>query len=173
MAAADLADVARTAALRGGEIVRAGRVEGPPQAKGAGDYVTDVDLASERAISEFLRGATPDIPVVAEEGGGTSGARYWIVDPLDGTTNFVHGFPVVGVSVALVEDGRPVVGAVHAPFLDDVYVAARGRGARIERSGEPPAPIHVASGPPNRAIVGTGFPFRQKENLPAYLRAME
>lgn len=159
--------------MRGGEVVLAGRIEQAPEAKGAGDYVTEVDRESERAISAFLRGATPDIPIIAEESGGVSGDRYWIVDPLDGTTNFVHAFPVVGVSVALVEAGRPVVGAVHAPFLSEVYVAERGVGAWVERAGAAQVRIRAASRSPGRAIVATGFPFRTKENLPGYLRALQ
>ena len=104
--------------------------------KGAGDYVTEVDRASENAIAAFLRNATSGIPVVGEEYGGSAGGRYWLVDPLDGTTNFVHGFPIVGVSVALVEEGRPMAGAIHAPFLRETYVGARGQGARVERGGQ-------------------------------------
>ena len=132
-------DLARRAALHGGEIVREAGAGVSAQAKGLpGDWVTEVDVASERAIRELLHEATPDIPMQGEESGGATGDRYWVVDPLDGTTNFVHGFPAVGVSVALVEDGRPVAGCVHAPFLGDTYVAARGEGAWLERDDEAP-----------------------------------
>ena len=114
----ELRTVAERAVARGCEVVRA-RTERAATTKGAGDYVTEVDIASERAIAALLREATPAVPVLGEEEGGATleAGRAWVVDPLDGTTNFVHGFPVVGVSVALVEEGRPVAGAVGAPFL--------------------------------------------------------
>ncbi len=167
-----LAALASQAARIGGTtILEAGR-EGPVVDKGAGDYVTEVDQASEVAIAAFLATATPDIPLVGEERGGIARERYWLVDPLDGTTNFVHGFPIVGVSVALIEEGHPTAGAVAAPFLRECYVAARGRGARIEREGRPARRLHVSERPVERAVVGTGFPFRHKEVLPRYLRAM-
>jgi myo-inositol-1(or 4)-monophosphatase len=177
----DLHDLRRIAALAtraGGEIVRAGAggpsAGVPAEEKGAGDYVTAVDRASEAAIRELLAAATPDIPVVGEEGGGSSaGGRYWLVDPLDGTTNFVHRFPVVGVSVALIEDGRPVAGAVDAPFLGQTWAAARGGGAASVGDGTgTPEPLHVASREPARSVVGTGFPFRRRELLPRYLEVM-
>lgn len=170
----DLRDLAALAAETGGRIVGAGAGRGAAGAsdKGLpGDYVTEVDLASEQAIREMLGQATPDIPVLGEEGGGEPGDRYWLVDPLDGTVNFIHGFWAVGVSVALVEGGRPVAGAVHTPFMDTTWTAARGGGAQ-RRSGEGPAePIRVAERPPERAVVGTGFPFRRKGLVPRYLRA--
>src|SRR6266513_2823142 len=100
----DLVDTAHRAALAGGSIVRAGALEATNvETKGAGDYVTEVDRASERAIGDLLAASTPDIPMIGEELGGAGSERYWVVDPLDGTTNFVHRFPVVGVSVALIE----------------------------------------------------------------------
>jgi myo-inositol-1(or 4)-monophosphatase len=81
--------------------------------------------------------------------------------------NFLHRFPVVGVSVALIEDGRPAAGAVHAPYLDTTFSAARGQGA--EQDG---APLQVSAADPDAAVVGTGFPFRSKHRLPEYLRVM-
>jgi len=165
-------DLARRAAQHGGEIIREAGAGVSAQAKGLpGDYVTEVDLASERAIRELLHEATPGIPMQGEESGGATGERYWVVDPLDGTTNFVHGFPLVGISVALVEEGRPVAGCVHAPFLGDTYVATRGEGAWLERDGEPPVRISVSDRALDHAVVGTGFPFRRKGSLPRYLAA--
>jgi myo-inositol-1(or 4)-monophosphatase len=168
----ELAALARRAAELGGRVVLAGRGGHPAEHKGTGDYVTEVDRASERAITELLSTELPDVPVVGEERGGEAGPRYWVVDPLDGTTNFVHGFPLVGVSVALVEDGRPVAGAIHAPFLDETWVASRGAGATVERSDGSVSRLRVSSTPVERAIVATGFPFRRKEQLPRYLRTM-
>jgi len=167
---ADLLELAERAAVRGGELVAE---EGPApvaEAKGAGDYVTEVDRASEQAIREVLGQGTPDIPILGEEAGGPGGRRSWVVDPLDGTTNYLHGFPIVGVSVALVEDGRPTVGVVHAPFLDQTFLAARGLGAWV-RTGGRAVEARISRRPVEQAVVGTGFPFRRKDILPRYLAA--
>jgi myo-inositol-1(or 4)-monophosphatase len=139
------------------------------QSKNPGDWVSDVDLASERAVRAVLEASAPDIAVVGEEEGGEQADRYWLVDPLDGTANFVHGFPIVGVSIALVTDGRPVVGVVDAPFLGDTYTARLGGGAF--RNGEP---IAVSTRPVVEAICATGFPFRKKrERLEEYFPVFE
>jgi myo-inositol-1(or 4)-monophosphatase len=119
-----------------------------------------------------LTHATPDIPLVGEERGGATSDRYWLVDPLDGTTNFLHGFPIVAVSVALVEDGRPTVGVVHAPFLRETYAAAAGLGATVERADGTSERLAVGRRSVERSVVGTGFPFRRKDVLPRYFRAM-
>src|SRR5256714_147796 len=166
----DLVGTARRAALAGGSVVREGALEATDiETKGAGDYVTEVDRASERAIGRLLAAATPDIPMIGEELGGGGSERYWIVDPLDGTTNFVHRFPVVGVSVALVQDGEPVVGCVHAPFLSRTWTGARGLGAHSEDGGR----LRISSRPPRTAVVGTGFPFRRKQLIPRHLSVLE
>ncbi|MGZ8593417.1 MAG: inositol monophosphatase family protein [Actinomycetota bacterium] len=165
--------VAERAARRGGAVVLDGAGRASAEIKGAGDYVTEVDRAAELAITEVLVGAMPEVPVVGEEAGGTVADRWWVVDPLDGTTNFLHGFPAVGVSVALVDAGRPVVGAVHAPFLGEMYLGARGLGARVIRPDGAEGRLAVSDRPPEQAVVGTGFPFRRKDLLPRYLATME
>jgi myo-inositol-1(or 4)-monophosphatase len=157
-------DVAVGAALEGGRVILDGLPE-DIEPKGRADYVTPVDRASEAAIRAVLAGHDPGIPVLGEELGGRTGGRYWLVDPLDGTTNFVHRFPIVAVSVALIEDEQPVAGAVHAPFLGTTWSAARGEGADEEGRR-----ISVSERPPEEAIVGTGFPFRSKHRLEEYLR---
>ncbi len=166
----ELAEVAVAAALAGGRIVGA---RGPTEVtlKAAGDYVSEVDRASEEAIAQVLREGAPEIPVLAEEAGGERSAeRYWAVDPLDGTTNYLHAFPAVGVSVALVAEGRPAIGVVHAPFLGrgetETYVGWAGGGAWHGRER-----LSVSARDPGKAIVGTGFPFRRKDRLPRYLAA--
>jgi myo-inositol-1(or 4)-monophosphatase len=169
----ELVRVAAAAAERGGEVVaRAAAGARTPEAlaKSAGDYVTAVDHDSEAAIAAFLAAATPDIAVVGEESGGepSPGDRYWLVDPLDGTTNFIHGFPAVGVSVALVQSGGPIVGAVHAPLLGQTWTAGRGLGAW---SGG--RRLAVSDRPVERAVVGTGFPFRRKDLLPRFADMLE
>jgi myo-inositol-1(or 4)-monophosphatase len=168
--------VAERAALAGGEVVRRGSADAQATTKsGPGDYVTEVDRQSEHAVVEALVGAAPDIPVVGEEEGGRRGERYWVVDPLDGTTNFLHRFPAVGVSVALIDHGRPVAGVVHAPFLEETYSAARGHGAVVVRGPRTARsrPLRVSTRDPARAVVATGFPFRHKELLARYVRMFE
>ena len=129
-----------------------------PEEKAAGDYVTAVDHEAEAAALDVLLRGTPDIPVLAEESGGTRSDRLWVVDPVDGTTNLVRRYPVVGVSVALMEDGRPVVGAVAAPHLGDAWSAAEGAGA-FDAAGRR---LQVPARDPAACVVATGFPFRRK-----------
>jgi myo-inositol-1(or 4)-monophosphatase len=137
--------------------------------KGPGDWVSDADTASEAAVQSVLHDAAPELAFFGEESGGERADVGWFVDPLDGTANFVHGFPVVGVSVALVADGLPVVGVIHAPMLGDVYWACVGRGAFL--NGEP---VHVSGRRPEGAICATGFPFRAKrERLPEFFPVFE
>lgn len=135
----------------------------------SGDYVTDVDRASEQVIVETLTRLAPGVPVLAEEGGGALSGTRWAVDPLDGTTNFTRAMPVVGVSIALLDGGRPVVGVVLAPWLDLEFAAERGRGATLNGS---PLPA-LGPGDPASAVVATGFPFRAKQLAPRYLSVME
>ena len=135
---ARLVEVAATAARLGGDVVAGhfGQLTAGVHSKAPGDYVSEVDLQSEQTIREALERDAPGIPFFGEESGGTKGDLWWVVDPLDGTANFLHGFPVVGVSVGLVEAGRPVVGAVHAPLLGgETFTAVRGGGAF--REGRP------------------------------------
>jgi myo-inositol-1(or 4)-monophosphatase len=165
-----LLDAAVVAAHRGGEIVRDafGAARNVVQ-KAPGDWVSDTDTASERAVRDSLLNAFPDIPVVGEEEGGDTASLGWLVDPLDGTANFVHGFPVVAVSIALVDGGVPIVAVVDAPLLGDTYTARRGGGAR--RGDEL---LHVRDRAVVQAIVATGFPFRKKrERLDEYFPVFE
>jgi myo-inositol-1(or 4)-monophosphatase len=161
-----LLTIAERAAHAGGEIVRAqfGRARNATE-KAPGDWVSEVDVASERAIREILE-RDSKLPVFGEETGGDDFDTGWLVDPLDGTANFLHGFDAVGVSVGLITDGVPVVGVVAAPLLDRCFTAVRGRGAA--RDGRP---IRVSERPAPNAIVATGFPFRRKDLVPQYLAA--
>lgn len=161
---------ADTAARAGGTIVaeRFGST-GEARLKAPGDWVSEIDTSSEAAVRDALERDAPGLPVFGEEGGGSRGDIGWFVDPLDGTANFLHGFPVVGVSVALVANGVPVVGVVHAPLLGDIYAACKGKGAF--RNGER---ITVSVRDPSHAICATGFPFRAKaERLDEYLGVFE
>ena len=137
--------------------------------KGAGDYVTTTDRAAEAAIAAVLRRDTPEIALLAEEAGGARSGTMWAVDPIDGTTNFIHGYPQVGVSVGLLVEGRPVIGVVLAPFMELEFSGGEGLG--VMRNGlraEARAPVD-----PGRAIVATGFPFKRKDRLARYLPVME
>jgi myo-inositol-1(or 4)-monophosphatase len=165
-----LGAVAEAAARAGGRVVAEhfGRLAAGVHSKAPGDYVSEVDLQSEETVREALAKDAPGIAFFGEEGGGSRGDLWWVVDPLDGTANFLHGFPIVGVSVALVEGGRPVVGAVHAPLLGETYTAVRGGGAF--RDGRP---VRVAARAPESAICNTGFPFKRKHRLDDYRRVFE
>jgi myo-inositol-1(or 4)-monophosphatase len=162
-----LLGVADRAARAGGDIVRSyfGRLE-DVQEKAPGDWVSEADFESEHAIRELLT-VESGLPVFGEEAGGEDFDTGWLVDPLDGTSNFLHGFDAVGVSVGLIADGEPVVGVVHAPLLGRTFSAALGAGAfRDERR------LRVSTRPGEQAIVSTGFPFRHKELLAQYEHAL-
>ena len=133
--------------------------------KGRGDYVTAADRRSEAAIVDVLARESPGVAILAEEEGGTRAGTMWAVDPLDGTTNFTRGFPSVAISVALLEDRKPVVGVVLAPFLGVELTVSRGHGAF--RNGERLPALRAVE--PSGAVVATGFPFRNKALLPRYL----
>ena len=168
---AALEAIATEAAQEGAAVItrRFGRGDSPAGNKGRkGDWVSSADWESEAAIRAALERATPDIPVVGEEGGGDRGDRYWTVDPIDGTTNFLVGFPVVAVSIALMVEGRPAAGSIRAPLLDLSFSASRGGGARC---GD--RPLRVSDREPARAIVAMALPFRSSPLLPRYLAALE
>jgi len=132
----------------------------------ARDLVTEVDLASERLIVEHLRRAAPGSAIEAEEetrDAAATGLR-WFVDPLDGTVNYVHQLPCFGVSIALYDGPRPLLGVVHAPRLGETFVAAAGAGAWLVEGAGGPRRLSVA---PTEAladaVLGTGFPYRRSQ----------
>ncbi|MFN8037286.1 MAG: inositol monophosphatase family protein [Acidimicrobiia bacterium] len=165
-----LLDAALDAAHAGGEVVGSQfGSAGNAREKAPGDWVSDVDTTSERAIQSVLARHAAGIAFFGEETGGAREEVGWLVDPLDGTANFLHGFPAVGVSVALVVRGEPVVGVVHAPLLGLTFAARHGGGATCNA-----APIRVSARPIASAICATGFPFRAKQTrLATYLPVME
>jgi len=130
--------------------------------KGDVNPVTRTDTASEELIRARLRSAFPDHRILAEEGGGDAwqepGPPIWLVDPLDGTNNFAHGFPHVGISIALLADGELAVGVVYDPLREETFAASAGGGATL--NGEP---IHV-SGVRRLAdaFLATGFPYDRR-----------
>lgn len=168
----DLLEIARTAADAGAAVLRRSGLPlpgGEAELKGTGDYVTAIDRRSEEAILAVLQHATPEIPVLAEESGGVREGTRWVVDPLDGTTNFMRGLPIVGVSVGLVSDSRPVLGVVLGPFLDLAFSGGSELG--VERNGEQLPRLRAIA--TRSAVVATGFPFRDKSRLPRYHRVLD
>ncbi len=153
--------VAEEAARAAGAVLAA-YASGPTSVrhKGAVDLVTEVDLRCEAAIREVLARHTPEVPVLGEEGDvAVASATRWVVDPLDGTTNFVHGFPYYAVSVALEVDGRGEVGVVLDPVRHRLYAAARGQGATCDG-----ARLRVSDTRDlGAALIGTGFPYDRRE----------
>jgi myo-inositol-1(or 4)-monophosphatase len=128
------------------------------RAKGPADFVSEADLDAEAAIRSVLAAAIPDASWRGEESGYTEGSssREWVVDPLDGTTNFLSGIPHFAVSIALRELGETVCGVVYQPITDEMFAAARGAGAT--RNG---APIHVSGRDRwEQVVLGTGIPHR-------------
>ena len=165
--AAELALALDAAARAAGLIAsRAGAAE--VREKARADLVTAVDEASERLVAAAIAERFPGDAVVGEElsSAAVPGGRRWIVDPIDGTTNFVHGHPFVCVSIAFVDDEGPAVGVLHAPFLGEVWHAVRGQGAFV--NGRPLRVSGVDAF--GRSLLATGFPFKQgKGKLDAYM----
>ena len=165
---ASIAEVAASAARAGGEVLREsyGRVQSV-RFKGATDLVTEVDVRAEQTIVALLQSHFPTHQILAEEGsvGGDDARHRWIVDPLDGTTNYTHGLRVFCVSVGYERDGKLAAGAVYDPSMDELFLATAGGGATL--NGEP---IAVSTTDTLlRALLGTGFPY-DRAMVPIALR---
>lgn len=157
-------EVAVQAAREAGAILRA-EFSRPKTIsyKGEVDLVTESDRRSEAVVIARLREHFPEHSIVAEEGGGgaAAGAKYcWQVDPLDGTTNFAHGYPCFAVSIGLLEEGEPIVAAVLNPVSDELFTAVRGQGAFL--NGKPMRVSRVER--LSESLVCTGFPPRHRRN---------
>ncbi len=168
-------NVAVKAARRAGAIINRAAFDGTilkVRAKQANDFVTQVDQAAEAAIIDIVRQAYPAHALLAEESGAqaSADAEYrWLIDPLDGTTNYIHGFPQYCVSIGVQHRGIVSHGVVYDPSRNELFTASRGRGAflndrrirvsRCERLSE--------------ALLGTGFPFREKARLDLYMRQLQ
>jgi len=139
--------------------------------KQTNDFVTEIDQAAEAAIIETLHAAYPDHGIWAEESGRQTGRGpgkkfVWIIDPLDGTTNFIHGFPVYCVSIALMVDGKMEQAVIYDPTRNDLFCATRGRGAYLNDRR-----IRVAKRTTLReCLISTGFPFRPGDQFQTYLQ---
>ena len=140
------------------------------RAKGQKDYVSEVDHASEDAIISVLRDAYPDHGILAEESGRSDvkSEYVWVIDPLDGTTNFLHGFPQYCVSIGLLHKGVPTQAVIFDTNRNELFTATRGVGAYLNDRR-----IRVSKTERlELALMGTGFPFREVEHIEDYIRMM-
>ena len=140
--------------------------------KQVNDFVTEVDQASEAIIIETLLGAYPGHAIWAEESGRVHGAQdsefVWIIDPLDGTTNFIHGLPVYCVSIALAVKGKVEQAVIYDPSRNDLFTATKGRGAYLNNRR-----LRVAKRTRlQECLISTGFPYRHDDDIHTYLRIM-
>jgi len=171
-----LLNIAIRAARRAGEVIVRGmnrlhRLE--VHSKGQNDFVTEIDLQAERDIIETIRKHYPDHAVLAEESGPRGDSEFvWIIDPLDGTTNFIHGFPQFAVSIGVQRRGRMEHAVVYDPLRQELFTASRGDGAQVDGK-RIRVSAHVGL---DRALIGTGFPYRSNlkwiDNYLAMLKAV-
>jgi myo-inositol-1(or 4)-monophosphatase len=169
-----LLNVAVMAAHRGGDTLirslnKLDRIK--VELKGRNDFVSEVDRAAERAVIQTIHKHYPDHAILAEESGAQGDSEYlWVIDPLDGTTNYLHGFPVFAVSVALLHKNRMEHAAVYDPMRQETFTASRGRGAQLDGHK-----IRVSGCKSlDRALIGTGFPFRNADaSLRPYFGMLE
>jgi len=176
MAMHPMLGIAVKAARRAGNIINRGARELDLltiTSKGPKDFVSEVDREAERTIVETLLASYPDHAILAEEGtakGDNADAEnVWIIDPLDGTTNFLHGFPQYCVSIALAQRGVVTQGVVYDPVRNDLFTATRGRGAFLnDRRIRVSRRQHLRD-----CLIGTGFPFRDGSYLDTYLQMMK
>jgi myo-inositol-1(or 4)-monophosphatase len=142
------------------------------ESKGANDFVTNVDVSAEQAIIETLQKSYPDHSIVSEEFGVITGKNsdfQWVIDPLDGTTNFVKGIPHFSVSIALKVKGKLDQAVVYDPIRGELFTASRGKGAQLNGFR-----IRVGQAKElNGAIIATGFPFRAKQHVDAYFNMLK
>lgn len=160
----ELLHIATTAARAAGQILRDGwgkphdiQFKGAANAANATNLVTEVDRAAEKTILAQLRAATPDWSILTEESGafGSDAKFRWVIDPLDGTTNYAHHFPYFSVAIGLEENGETVVGVVYDPILDQLFTASRDGGAFLNS-----APIQCSRAPQiSESVIATGLPY--------------
>ncbi|MEO1591539.1 MAG: inositol monophosphatase family protein [Cyanobacteria bacterium J06632_22] len=159
-------DIATEAALTGGAVLKRfwGQLRQVQEKGRSGDLVTEADKASEVAVLGVLQRHLPDHAILAEESGASGDQDnpfLWAVDPLDGTTNYAHQFPLCAVSIGLLINGVPAVGVVYNPILDELYQAATGLGATCNRQ-----PISVSDTPTlDKSLLVTGFAYDRRETI--------
>ncbi len=165
-------NIAVKAARRAASVINRAATQHDPlavQTKSTNDFVTEVDRAAEAAIIEVLRDAYPGHGILAEESGETFGADdteyQWIIDPLDGTTNFIHGFPQYAISIALTRNGVLDQAVVFDPNRNELFTASKGAGAFLnDRRIRVSRRTRLAE-----SLIGTGFPYRDFKHADAYL----
>jgi myo-inositol-1(or 4)-monophosphatase len=162
-------NIAIRAARTAGNIIAKGfenQTDMQIEAKGDNDYVTSVDKEAERAIIYKIKQSYPEHSFVGEEGGVVEGDNdfKWIIDPLDGTTNFIKGIPHFAVSIALMHKGRLDQGVVFDPIRGELFTASRGAGAQLNGFRIRASKAKELS----QTILATSFPFKNKVNLPQY-----
>ncbi|MEN9898844.1 MAG: hypothetical protein RLZZ66_2493 [Pseudomonadota bacterium] len=134
--------------------------------KGKNDFATEIDRLAEKEIISIIKAAYPEHSILAEESGEHAGNDFvWVIDPLDGTTNFIHGFPQYAVSIALKYKNRLEIGVVYDPLRDELFTAKRGGGAMLNNRRLRVTGLSSMKG----ALIGTGFPFKVPQHLDAYL----
>ncbi len=148
--------------------------------KGPGDFVSRADIQAERTLRAELARTRPEYGFLGEEGGETKGANggdgrnRWIADPLDGTTNFLHGVPHFAISLALERDGEIIAGVIYQPISDELFWAEKGNGAFIDTPNARSRRLRVSGRKDlGRALVATGIPNIGRGDHPAYLRKLE
>jgi myo-inositol-1(or 4)-monophosphatase len=169
-----MVNIAVRAARRAGELMirQLNRLESLEiTEKSRNEYVTEVDRIAEDAIIEVIYDHYPDHSILAEESGQRGSNEFqWIIDPLDGTTNFIHGFPVFAVSIAVTHNGQLEHGVVYDPLRQEIFTASRGQGAQVDGRK-----IRVSKRPSmQHSLIATGFPYRgDKEHLDNYLEMLK
>lgn len=163
-------NIAVKAARRAGAIINRAALDLDGVAitkKRHNDFVTEVDKAAELAVIDAIVRAYPDHAILAEESGASGDSEYqWLIDPLDGTTNFIHGFPQYAVSIGLRHRGVMTQAVVYDPGRNELFTASRGRGAFLNDRRIRVSKRSVLA----EALIGTGFPFRDLAHLDEYLR---
>jgi myo-inositol-1(or 4)-monophosphatase len=167
-------NIAVKAARRAGSLINRAaldRTQLEIHSKRANDFVTQVDKAAEAAIIDVIRQAFPDHAILGEESGAIAGSKdeyRWVIDPLDGTTNFIHGFPQYCVSIALQHRGTTTHGVIYDPGRNELFTASKGSGAFLDDRR-----IRVTKCAALKdALVGTGFPFKELSRLDLYFKQL-
>lgn len=166
--------IAKRAALSAAEIItdafeKLNRLD--IREKRPNDFVSQADIAVEQTIIRTIQDAYPDHCIIGEESGqsGNSNSDYrWVIDPIDGTTNFIKGLPHFAISIALYKNNKLESGLVYQPISDEMFMAARGQGATLNDRK-----IRASKTLPENAIITTGIPFRHHELMPAYLQTFK
>lgn len=173
---ADILPMALDVVLASGAIVRDHHSRPRKiRRKGRIDLVTETDLAVESYLKDHLSNVLPGVSFIAEESAKTlePSGTCWIIDPLDGTTNFAHGLPLVATSVALWHEGQVALGIVNAPLLGECYHAVRGKGAFARIAGKDEKMSVTVTGALEEALVATGFPYDIEKELSGIIRRMQ